>query len=701
MFFDTCVYHQPGIDLLLDVMPIDNILFASEMVGAVRGIDPETGHYFDDTKRYIDGNKTLSAVDARRSSKAMRAKCSNVFRRTSDAYGPVMRAARLVRALASWVALAAFAALAGAPQDSLAAEPSRIVAVSDVHGAYDSFVGLLRTLGLVDTNLAWAGGDAALVVVGDSVDRGAGSRRVLELLMRLESAAAAAGGRAQLVLGNHEVMNLIGELGYVSAEDFAAYTAEESAAERAAAWQRFRAAHAAGRRRRARSGVREALPAGILRTARGVRGARGARCVAAAPARPAGIGDNAFVHGGLPEAVGAEDAASINARYAGALRDYLSARDTLLAADVLHAEDAFRDHAALAAAFVRAAASEQRAVPDAVSRAAERIAALGLAEPVIGGVYWYRGTVSCSAAVERDRVERALGALGVKRVVVGHTPTPTARVLSRFDGEVLRVDTGMQQPRGRASAIVIRGDDVGVVYAGDPAVVRVEPQPRRVGAVPGGDDALLEDALLHADVTSDTPRVDGARALRLAYRGDMIDAVFEPLPAPRRGERTAPAVAAYRVDRLLDLDLVPVTVLREIGGEVGTVYVDPAALPDERQRVAQRGGAEAWCPLADQFGLMYVFDVLARNPGRAPEDMRYGPGGWQLTLTGNRALFGRETDTPTYLSAAPLRLSPFLRARLQSLTAEQLASALGDVLDAAQRKSLLARRDRLLRAASD
>lgn len=65
VFFDTCVYHQPGIDLLLKVIPIENILFGSEMVGAVRGIDPETGHYFDDTKRYIDGS-SLSAADKTR-----------------------------------------------------------------------------------------------------------------------------------------------------------------------------------------------------------------------------------------------------------------------------------------------------------------------------------------------------------------------------------------------------------------------------------------------------------------------------------------------------------------------------------------------------------------------------------------------------------------------------------------------------------
>ena len=62
IFFDTCVYHQDGIDMLLDVIPTKNILFASEMIGAVRGIDPRSGHYYDDTKRYIDANTALSAA---------------------------------------------------------------------------------------------------------------------------------------------------------------------------------------------------------------------------------------------------------------------------------------------------------------------------------------------------------------------------------------------------------------------------------------------------------------------------------------------------------------------------------------------------------------------------------------------------------------------------------------------------------------
>jgi len=62
--FDTCVYHQPGIDLLTRVIPHESVLFASEMIGAVRGIDPRTGHYYDDTKRYVDATANLD--DAQR-----------------------------------------------------------------------------------------------------------------------------------------------------------------------------------------------------------------------------------------------------------------------------------------------------------------------------------------------------------------------------------------------------------------------------------------------------------------------------------------------------------------------------------------------------------------------------------------------------------------------------------------------------------
>jgi 4-oxalmesaconate hydratase len=63
VLFDTCVYHQPGVELLTKVIPPRNVLFGSEMIGAVRGRDPNTDQYFDDTKRYLDACPALSEAD--------------------------------------------------------------------------------------------------------------------------------------------------------------------------------------------------------------------------------------------------------------------------------------------------------------------------------------------------------------------------------------------------------------------------------------------------------------------------------------------------------------------------------------------------------------------------------------------------------------------------------------------------------------
>ena len=81
VYFDTCVYHQPGIDLLTKVIPVDNILFASEMIGAVRGIDPETGHYYDDTKRYVQATPNLNAEQRY---KVYEGNARRVFKRLDD-----------------------------------------------------------------------------------------------------------------------------------------------------------------------------------------------------------------------------------------------------------------------------------------------------------------------------------------------------------------------------------------------------------------------------------------------------------------------------------------------------------------------------------------------------------------------------------------------------------------------------------------
>ncbi len=116
----------------------------------------------------------------------------------------------------------------------------RIVAVSDVHGAYDALVATLQTSKVIDDSLAWSGGKTHFVIIGDVLDRGPESRRVMDLIMRLEREAIRAGGRVHQLLGNHEVMNLIGDLRYVSIPEYAAFSDDEAAEEREQWYQRFR-----------------------------------------------------------------------------------------------------------------------------------------------------------------------------------------------------------------------------------------------------------------------------------------------------------------------------------------------------------------------------------------------------------------------------------------------------------------------------
>ncbi|HLE69128.1 MAG TPA: metallophosphoesterase, partial [Vicinamibacteria bacterium] len=89
---------------------------------------------------------------------------------------------------------------------------ARIVAIGDVHGAFDNMVAVLKNAGILDEKLKWKGGKAHLVQNGDVVDRGPHSRKAMDLLMELEEQAEKAGGRVHVLIGNHEAMNLVGIL---------------------------------------------------------------------------------------------------------------------------------------------------------------------------------------------------------------------------------------------------------------------------------------------------------------------------------------------------------------------------------------------------------------------------------------------------------------------------------------------------------
>src|SRR5262245_16261395 len=126
------------------------------------------------------------------------------------------------------IALAALIAATPARAQSEWDNVARVVAIGDLHGDYEKFVDMLQQAGLIDARNNWSGGQTHLVQLGDIPDRGPDSRRIMDLLMRLEPQARRAGGYVHALIGNHEAMNVIGDLRYVHPGESAAFAGVRS-----------------------------------------------------------------------------------------------------------------------------------------------------------------------------------------------------------------------------------------------------------------------------------------------------------------------------------------------------------------------------------------------------------------------------------------------------------------------------------------
>jgi hypothetical protein len=306
----------------------------------------------------------------------------------------------------------------------------RVVAVGDVHGAYDSFVAILKAAGLIDARERWAGGRAVFVQTGDVLDRGADSRKAIDLLRRLERDAQRAGGRVIPLLGNHELMRMLGDWRYVSAGELSAFRRGDSEELRELVYQR--ALEATKTRATAageafdevdyRARFLKEVPLGFLemRQAFDVKGDYGPWM----RARPAiaMVNGVAFLHGGVSEKVAPLGCDGINS----------------------------------------AVAKELVALPtDPLAMAA----LLGASET---GPLWYRGLAQEPEDVFAPTLTAILERLGARAIVVGHTTVLPGRIASRFGGRVVQIDTGMLDgtfyPKGVPAALELKGDTATAIY---------------------------------------------------------------------------------------------------------------------------------------------------------------------------------------------------------------------------------------------
>jgi len=569
---------------------------------------------------------------------------------------------------------------------------NRIVAVSDIHGAHDAVVATFQRAAVIDDDLAWIGGDTHLVITGDLLDRGPESRQVMNLIMRLERESVRTGGRVHQLLGNHEVMNLIGDVRYVSDSEYAAFSEDESAQEREYWYQAFRRDQPAGMDEgEIKRAFDEKAPTGFFGHRRAFRsdGYYG-KWLLQKPLMIV-VNETAFVHGGAPPYVAEHGLAGVNTALKLDLLNYVTTLSTLEDASVLSPIDRFKEAPAKLTSKIEAGELD-----DANMELAQAILKLRKS-PLHGpsGPLWYRGTATCNPLMEAEGLNAVLDRIGASRIVFGHTVTSTRQVQQRMSGRIVEIDTGMLNANygGSGNALILDEDLVSVANQNDAMALTPITHPRGVGT----DAELIDDETLTNILSNGTIVESGSggaswKLVQVAAFEKTVFAYFSPLP---QEDGFIPEIAAYRLDRMLGLYMIPVTVRREIAGQQGTLQYVPLAAINESERVSSDKGHHAICSMSKQSGAMHVFDALIHNSKRTPLSMLYGPEDFQLMLVDHRDSFGTQVDRPAHLGNIELTIGDEWRAALRELDDEKLRENLADVLDKNRLTALAKRRDAL------
>jgi hypothetical protein len=406
---------------------------------------------------------------------------SNVFR--PSVYNSASRACMSLLLLTFWVA-PAWPSPANAP--SQPREP--IVAIADVHNDFDDFVAILRHTGLIDQQNHWSGGKTTFVQVGDLLDRGPKPREVMNLMMALEKESAQAGGRVVALLGNHEIMNIMGDLRYVTPANFASFADGNSEKRQKAAYDEYvkwRNSHASLLAELPQPmELTEAEwmarhPAGFVeqREAFSPKGEYGRWLRGhAALAEIEGV---IFLHGGIHPDLAKTKIDGMNNRIRDEIKAFDDSKQYLENEKLLLPFFNLQEISNVLQAEVIAELKSR--VPPSNERQAkiQQILKQGDWFSVrVDGPLWFRGYDQWNDEEGAPKASKLLEEYKATHIVVGHTVQKSGRIRPRFGNKIFLIDTGMLStyyPGGRPSALEICTDNKLIAVYLDQQVVLLDP----------------------------------------------------------------------------------------------------------------------------------------------------------------------------------------------------------------------------------
>jgi len=368
------------------------------------------------------------------------------------------------------VLVSAVVAWAG-PESAPAGPPETVVAIGDVHNNFDGFVAILQRAGLTGQQNHWAGGKTTFVQVGDLLDRGPKPREVMDLMMALEKEAPQAGGRVVSLLGNHEVMNMMGDLRYVTPGNYSSFADANSEKRQKAAYveyQKWKDGHASLFAELPQPlELTEAEwmarhPAGFVeqREALGPKGEYGKWLRGhAAVAEIDGI---IFLHGGISPELAKTTLAAINNRIHDEIKAFDESKEYLqnenLILPFFNLQEIYN---VLRAEVTVELKSHAPANTPRQAKIQEFLKHEDWFSVRVDGPVWFRGYDQWSEEEGAPQVSKILDGYKATHIVVGHTVQKGGRIRPRFGNKVFLIDTGMLSsyyPGGRASALEICGD---------------------------------------------------------------------------------------------------------------------------------------------------------------------------------------------------------------------------------------------------